>query len=105
MDPADVVEEEIAFARSVLRKVVVENRVRFERGLELRKKMLDDLKRGREFVEGTYRYEWVCSSAVKVVKHLRGLAREFDVCHAEDMASTADMRDILRTALKMLEGK
>lgn len=98
MDVNVEIKKQVEFAKAVIRKVALTDTQRIARGLELRRKMWDDYKADKTRVMGTYRYEWIKSSANKVNKLLRQIAYEFNVTHSEEAASNRDMLDILIVA-------
>lgn len=97
------IDEQVAFTKAILLRCVVENTTRLANGSKLRDVMFEEYKKGLRHVENNYRYVWLKASIRKVDDLLGNVALDFNVQHADDMASIQDMIDILTSALANLK--
>lgn len=84
------------WAARILYTLVTDNVQRLERGIQLRNRMVEDIKAGKPATG--YRATWIRASAQRVVKLLGEIAAEFNDFHSTDMCSSLDYLDILATA-------
>jgi len=89
---------DLAFIAETLASAVESTRdqPRLKKGAAIRKDMMETLAAGKSFDH--YRYRWLAESATKLAVYAQVLCKEFDAAHPDDMASSSDLSDILRTA-------
>jgi hypothetical protein len=73
---------------------------RLANGAELRQYVKAVVERGEK--PTGYRADWLITSADSVLIHLDSLVQKFNEQHPDDMASLADLLDIIMTARKKL---
>lgn len=73
---------------------------RLQNGVNLRQQMHVALATGQPFSH--YRLKWVSSSIDRLVDTARGICKEFDDSHPDDMASSMDLIDMFRGALNLI---
>ena len=103
MDPVD---QEIQLIKATLSKLIVEDVIRLQTGVKRREQMFAALEEmGPSALRTNYRYCWLQRCIPKVIELLVSLATEFNILHADDMASGHDLNDILVSTTKALNEK
>jgi hypothetical protein len=88
--------EKIDYATTAFQCLVNEQQNRLRRGLILRQKMHNAIERGED--PDDYRARWMKETTGKLARFLAEEAERFNKQHVNDMASVADLLDILATA-------
>lgn len=95
-------EQELEFSTKVFKAFAGEKTSRLANGARLREEIHAKIARGEE--PHGYRVDWLEKEALALVTYMSEIARTFDLAHADDRCSVADLLDIMATAKALFEG-
>lgn len=96
---------DLEFVAGILAQAVTKSsdQARLQKGVVIRSQIIQALSAGQAVEH--YRMRWATQAVERTIEYIKGLCKEFDNGHPDDMASAQDICDILRGALALVSAE